>query len=462
MGNLSLRILYFILVLAVFLILILFLRAVIPSDLEDYYLGIMAIILITLFLIAQGLVTLTWMLYAWENPKEVQKFKAPATFASPLYSFTALLPARHEEKVIKDTIKAINAIDYPDKFKEILVLIRQDDILTLNEARKMIHELNNKNIRLITFNDHPINKPHSLNIGLKHAENDILVIFDAEDEPHPKLYNMVNTIFVTQDADVVQSGVQLMNFNSRWFTVFNVLEYFFWFKSGLHFFTRIGKVTPLGGNTVFFKRKWMEKINGWDEKCLTEDADVGLRLSLAGAKTRIVYEEEYSTREEAPTTVSGFIKQRTRWNQGFIQIIEKGYWQKLPKARQVVTALYVLISPFFQLTLFVYIPTSIIVNIFFNLPVAVGMFTFIPLYLAVLQMAVLALGLFEFARYYKMNFPIRYLFLIPLFFFPYQLMLAVSSLRAVVRHLSTDISWEKTLHTNAHRQKEVVYAKDQI
>ncbi|MBK0296621.1 DUF917 family protein, partial [Bacillus sp. S34] len=37
------------------------------------------------------------------------------------------------------------------------------------------------------------------------------------------------------DADVVQGGVQLMNFKSSWWSLRNVLEYYFWFHSRLHF-----------------------------------------------------------------------------------------------------------------------------------------------------------------------------------------------------------------------------------
>ena len=102
---------------------------------------------------------------------------------------------------------------------------------------------------------------------------------------------IINTVFKRDQVDVVQSGVQLINFRSRWFSALNVLEYFFWFKSVLHLFGRMGTIL-LGGNTVFFKREWLNRIGGWDADCLTEDADAGLRLSVAGAKIKIIYDEE--------------------------------------------------------------------------------------------------------------------------------------------------------------------------
>src|SRR5579859_8180072 len=77
------------------------------------------------------------------------------------------------------------------------------------------------------------------------------------------------------------------------------------FKSSMHFFAGIGMI-PLGGNTVFVRRALLEQLGGWDEYCLTEDADLGIRLSLAHARIRIIYEDEYVTREETPNTLSQF------------------------------------------------------------------------------------------------------------------------------------------------------------
>src|SRR5207244_6933712 len=122
-------------------------------------------------------------------------------------------------------------------------------------------------------------------------------IFDAEDEPHPDILNIINTSMLNEDIDAVQSGVQLMNHNTKWFCFLNVLEYFFWFKSSMHFFARIG-MTPPGGNTVFVRRELLEQLGGWDVNCLTEDAELCIRLCLAQACLRLFYDDEYVTREE--------------------------------------------------------------------------------------------------------------------------------------------------------------------
>jgi glycosyltransferase XagB len=413
------------------------------------------IIFLSLILTTQGLFTLFWMLYAWENPKEAEKHQSPRVLLAPRFSFTALVPARHEDKVIGDTIRAINAIQYPNFLKETIVLCRVDDTKTIEKTKEIIAELQNPGIRLETFDGYPINKPAALNMGLKIAKGDIVTIFDAEDQPHQHIYGVVNTTFLQQKADVIQSGVQLMNYRSKWFSALNCMEYYFWFKSGLAFFSKIGGTTPLGGNTVFFKRVLLEAVNGWDDACLTEDADIGFRLTAAGAKTYIIYDEKHATQEETPTDTIGFMKQRTRWNQGFLQILSKNSWATLPQMRQRVTALYILLSPEFQALLLLYTPIAAWLSFTQKFPILVSLLSFIPLFLLFLQIITLLVGLYEFTKAYNMKFSWKSALLIVIMFYPYQIVLMMASFRALYQHVVGTNTWEKTMHINAHRQTAI-------
>lgn len=409
------------------------------------------VILFSVVLTAQGIFTLFWMLYAWEDPDYAKHHRSPDDLSIPTLSITALIPALNEEKVITDTLKAISAIDYPKQLKETLVLIREEDIDTAKKAREAIRDLPEENIRIISFNSLPKNKPHTLNTGLKEASKDLVGVFDAEDEPHPQLYKIINTVMLRENPDVIQSGVQLINFRSNWFSVFNVAEYYFWYKSGLHFFRRAGNVTPLGGNTVFFKTALLKEINGWDENCLTEDADIGFRLTKQGANVRVLYDERHVTKEETPTDIKGFIRQRSRWHQGFLQILLRDNWRTLPTFRQKVVALYILMSQFLQVLLALFMPFTLWIALTLKLPVLVSMLSFLPLYIIGLQIATTIVGVFEFTRAYRMKFPVWYPIKIVLLYFPYQLMLLFSSIRAASNQLLGHVNWEKTKHINAHR-----------
>jgi cellulose synthase/poly-beta-1,6-N-acetylglucosamine synthase-like glycosyltransferase len=417
---------------------------------QDILVGV--VVAVSAILGAQSLFTLMWMLYSWNNPEMVERYRSPRTYEPPTYSFTALIPARHEANVIRETILAVDAIDYPAHLKQTLVLCRRDDHETIQRVTETLQDIGSDTARLVIFGGLPINKPAALNKGLQHAANDVVCVFDAEDEPHPALYNVANTLMLRDEVDVIQSGVQLMNVHSSWFSALNVLEYFFWFKSGLLFFNRLWQVTPLGGNTVFIKREFLTRIDGWDEQCLTEDADLGIRLTNAGARLRVVYDEEHATREETPENVGSFVKQRTRWNQGFLQILAKGDWQHLPRMRQKLLACYVLLTPVFQSVLIVMLPFSIGIALTTKIAVGWAVFTFIPLGLLLMQFFVQVMGLSDFARAYKVRLPFGYPLMMALAYYPYQILLAFAAVRAVFRQLFGQGNWEKTRHINAHRQ----------
>src|SRR5256886_10279378 len=131
-----------------------------------------------------------------------------------------------------------------------------------------------------------------------------------------------------------------MNFRSSWLTVRNVLEYCFWYRSRLHVHARQHFI-PLGGNTVFVRTAVLRAVSGWDPDCLAEDCELGVRLSALGAKTVVFYEPELVTREECPPTLKAFARQRTRWNQGYLQTLAKGHWRRLG-FRQRALGVYVL------------------------------------------------------------------------------------------------------------------------
>ena len=408
--------------------------------------------LIIILMVFQAIFNIRLRLFIWEKPEHAWLNHAPTVFRDPCLTFTILLPAKNEEDVYRETIQKVYDLNYPKEFMQIIAICREDDPGTIAEAQAKIDELGDPNVQLLIYNDYPISKPHGLNLGLQVARGDVVTIFDAEDEPHPDILNIINTSMLNEDIDAVQSGVQLMNHNTKWFCFLNVLEYFFWFKSSMHFFARIG-MTPLGGNTVFVRRELLEQLGGWDENCLTEDAELGIRLSLAHARLRIIYEDEYVTREETPHTIEQFIRQRTRWNQGFIQILFKWEWLKMEKLSQRLLAFYVLILPEVQALFAILVPVAIIMFFFVKFPLWLAMLTFIPLYCFVLGVFLDLAGLHEFLKAHNRKWKWGESIILVLAFFPYQWILSIAALRAVYRAIKGTSNWEKTVHIGQHRSK---------
>ena len=408
--------------------------------------------LISVLIFIQAAHTLYLQLYTWNRPASGTGI--PAEFVSPRLSFTVMLPARHEEDVIAGTIERVARAGYPADLIQILVICSVDDEGTISAAAGKITELRQQglgNVNVVVFDDGPINKPHGLNAALPYAAGDVVTIFDAEDDIHPDIFNLVNTVMVTERVKVVQAGVQLMNFETSWYSALNVLEYFFWFKSRLHYHARSGAI-PLGGNTVFFDRGLLMSVDGWDEHNLTEDADIGLRLSSMGEPVRVIYADRFVTKEETPPSLRQFIKQRTRWNQGFMQTLRKGTWKNLSTRKQRWLAAYTLAFPYTQALLGIYFAFALMTMFAFKVPVLVALISYLPVLALLANLLSSEIGLYEFTRAHGLKASPMDAVKLAMAWTPYQLVLAYAALRAVRRQLRGINTWEKTQHVGAHRE----------
>jgi cellulose synthase/poly-beta-1,6-N-acetylglucosamine synthase-like glycosyltransferase len=65
-----------------------------------------------------------------------------------------------------------------------------------------------------------------------------------------------------------------------------------------------------------FRTAALRAVGGWDPYNVTEDADLGMRLSRYGYETTMIASTTY---EEAPARLLPWLRQRTRWFKGWIQ-----------------------------------------------------------------------------------------------------------------------------------------------
>lgn len=391
--------------------------------------------------------TLWWMLHAWRTPEVLHRTGFSVASHPPRHSFSLIVPGRHEEKVMGATLRRLALSDHPDF--EVVAVVGHDDGGTRAVAEEAARDHPGR-IKVVVDTSWPKNKPKALNTALPYCRGDVIGVFDAEDEVDPRLLRQVDATFQAEDAHVVQGGVQLMNFRSSWYSVRNCLEYFFWFRSRLHLHAKHGFI-PLGGNTVFVRADVLRAVDGWDSECLAEDCELGVRLSTLGAKVAIAYSGDLVTREETPDSVRSLFKQRTRWNQGFLQVLRKGKWHALPTRRQRMLARFTLCMPFMQAFSGVGILVSIATAVALKAPVALALISFVPAVPTLATLAFEIAGLREFCRVYYVR-PRAYDYLrVVLGTFPYQLLLAGAALRAVVREMLGRRGWEKTSHVGAHR-----------
>jgi cellulose synthase/poly-beta-1,6-N-acetylglucosamine synthase-like glycosyltransferase len=229
-----------------------------------------------------------------------------------------------------------------------------------------------------------------------------------------------------------------------------VLEYFFWFRSRLHFHAAQRFIT-LGGTGVAVRRDLLNHLGGWDETCLAEDCDLGVRASVIGARVVVVYEPQHTTLEETPTDLRSFFRQRVRWMQGFLQVIVKQDWRRLPTRRQRMQAAMVLGTPLTQSFASVTTPICVAAALALRSPMLIALITFLPLVPTALSLAFDVLGLHDFGRTFHRKIGWRAYVYLVLSLPVYQLLLSGAAVWAMVRHLSRRTNWHKTRHVNAHR-----------
>lgn len=404
--------------------------------------------LLAVFLTVVGVTNLWWMVYAWVTPERLERTRfGQAQPAQRFPSYSLIVPARHEEAVLEATLSRLASLDYPDV--EVLAVVGHDDPGTKEVAQAVATRYPGR-VKVVVDHHWPKNKPKALNTALPHCRGEVVGVFDAEDEVHPDLLRRIGERFLATGADVVQGGVQLMNYWSTWWSLHNVLEYYFWFRSRLHFHAE-RRFIPLGGNTVFVRRERLVAAGGWDNGCLAEDCELGVRLSARGSLVSVAYDPELVTREETPPTLRALLRQRTRWNQGYLQVLRKGEWRRLPTCGQRAFAWYTLAMPFLQALTGLVVPFSILTAVLSKLPVAIALLSFVPAAPIALTLAIEVVALSEFTRAYgRRARPLDYARLVVGLVF-YQLLLAYAALRAVAREVRGEKSWDKTTHVGAHR-----------
>lgn len=157
------------------------------------------------------------------------------------------------------------------------------------------------------------------------------------------------------------------------------------------------------------------------------------------------------TREETPDSVRSLVKQRTRWNQGFMQVLRKGVWRSLPGRRQRLLARYTLAMPFLQAATGALVPVSVLLMFLVSVPTPVVLLTLLPIAPTLMTIAMEMVAYGEFCRVYGVHRRIRDFVYLVVGAVPYQLILAFSAGRAAVRQIRGQGGWEKTAHANLHR-----------
>lgn len=230
--------------------------------------------------------------------------------------YTVLVPLFHEAKVLKGLISALTALDYPPEKLDIKLILESVDRETIAEAKAL--RLPRQFEIVVVPPSLPQTKPKALNFALQMAMGKFVVVYDAEDRPHPRQLRDSLATFASGPPNLacLQARLTIFNAAENWLTKQFAIEYGTLFRGLLPTFQALHLPVPLGGTSNHFRTAALKWLGGWDAFNVTEDADLGTRLYRQGYICQMLDSE---TREEAPCALTPWLKQRTRWLKGWMQ-----------------------------------------------------------------------------------------------------------------------------------------------
>ncbi len=231
------------------------------------------------------------------------------------------VPAYNEPAdMMIETLDALAKLDYPDF--EVLVI----DNNTRDEAvwRPVQIHCEKLGARFRFFHVAPLSgfKAGALNYALErtHPEAEIIAAIDSDYQVEPNWLSDLIGAFENPKMAIVQSPQDYRDHDDNAFKSMCFAEYRGFFE--IRMVTRNERNAIIQhGTMTLVRRSALEQVGGWGEWCITEDAELGLRIFEAG------YEAMYLSysygRGLMPDTFIDYKKQRFRWAYGAMQILRK-------------------------------------------------------------------------------------------------------------------------------------------
>jgi len=258
-----------------------------------------------------------WAEAHWAIPRRRPLSIAPA--GTPLPKVSIHVPAYNEPpQMLIETLDALARLDYPDY--EVIVI----DNNTRDEAvwRPVEQHCRHLGARFRFFHVDPLTgfKAGALNFALARTAPDasVIAVIDSDYQVEPAWLRDLVPGLAEQKVAIVQAPQDYRDGGESAFKAMCYAEYRGFFLIGMITRNERNAIIQHGTMTLVQRQALLE-AGGWAEWCITEDAELGLRLFEHG------YEAQYLPRSYGrglmPETFTDYKKQRFRWAYGAVQIL---------------------------------------------------------------------------------------------------------------------------------------------
>ena len=224
-----------------------------------------------------------------------------------------------------ETIRSIEAIDYPD-FELVVVDNNTKDEAVWRPVEEYCRD--RPRVRFVHVDPWPGYKSGALNLVLERycdPAAEIVGVIDADYVVDPSYLEETVGYFADPDVAFVQTPQDYRDWEGNpYFTAcYDAYRYFF--ATAMPSRNERNSII-FAGTMGLLRRRALEQVGGWDEWCITEDAETSLRLLMNG------YSGMYVARSFGqgimPLTFSSLKSQRFRWCFGGMQILRR-HWRSL-------------------------------------------------------------------------------------------------------------------------------------
>lgn len=297
------------------------------------------------------------------------------------------------ESLLENTIIACKNLNYPDKSKIHIYLCDDGNRANIknlanNHQINYISRLTNKNAKAGNYNH-----------ALKYLTSPYVATFDADMAPTPNfLLTTLPFFYNNEKIGFIQLPQSFNNpdiFQYR-FRLWNKIpfeqDYFY---HSIQIAKNATNSAIYCGTNALFSREALDSCNGFATGTISEDIATGMLIEANGYKCLAINNiEAYGN---AVNDLTGFVKQRSRWARGCIQILKKYkiLRNKGLSFRQKLEYLSCISYWFFGIRRMVYLLTPLLFSIFGLIIVDCDLKTFIALWLPTYVLKRFTLDIFE-------------------------------------------------------------------